>query len=282
MITLAILLSNSYKGKVFELISISSYPWTPKSLQDIIDSNYVITTVSRYVYESKRKMGSFIRYQVEETVRKYPPGSKHRFLKYQQLLDKLIFSAGVSMAEYCRNLLKHGVTYSQKENEITAEPELVEVTDPFVFLDFLDFVEVLKKLTIIWTNKTYIAGEKLPFFTSRRNFVTDQEWYAALIAPYYASYVESGIYARWVRYDEVMFMFIILRNILDSAMSQLLTGKEIGKLQMLEPMKIDTFWVLVTPVLYLVGLAALVSLLEVNWDRIRKIFHHEISDNDKI
>jgi len=149
-------------------------------------------------------------------------------------------------------------------------------------MDMKDFVNCVQKLVNVATDKKWIKGEDLPLFTTRWHFFTSEEWYARLVAPYFANYAEFGIQEGWLRFELIRNTFYILdavkewwlKDTDDKKKTFVNTGQILGHLlwssnQMFEhsvrpkPIKIDHFAVLASPMLYIMGIAGIVFLGEI-------------------
>ena len=275
---LAIVLSSTYKGKVFELISNPTYPPTPWFLEEIFYMSYVVTSFQSYGYPGHWK--SIIQVKIADFVEDANAGVRaiHDLDTYTKLNENLIWATNEFKLElHLGNLLKHGILHDSKRNK------RIEVKNsPVVFIDLKSNVQLLQQLVTIATDKKCTFGEQLSAFGTRRHFLTKEEWYARLVGPYFATYAEFGIQARWLWFQSVKHMFHTLHIILTwwrqeeteigeqmqsiNILESLLAGKKlIGRRPSPEPMKFDHFQVLGTPMLYLLLIAVIIFVGEISY-----------------
>ena len=282
---LAILLSSSYKGKVFELISNPTYPPAPWFVEDIVDMGYVVTSSTSFGIPG-RYWNSIIRSKIAEIVEDANAGIQtiHDLDTYLQLNESLIWNR-MNRSQYLGNLLLDGILHDKISNKT------IEVkNNPVVYIDFTENVKLLQQLVTIVTDKKCTFGEELSAFGTRWHFLTKQEWYARLVGPYFATYAESGIQARWQWFESVRKTFGKLIYIrirwrhedakmgkqMQSAkvLANLLAGKKmIRRRPSPESIGLDHFRVLGTPMLYLLLLAMIFFVGEICWLNLLDFFH---------
>ena len=112
---LAILINNSYKGKVFELTSSASYPWVPRSVDEVPDSGYVVTSISWYGNSIDRQFVSIIVNKIDEIAHDWKYGLRwlSNMDTYLRLRRQLVWTFRNSV-EYLGDLLKHGILYNNR------------------------------------------------------------------------------------------------------------------------------------------------------------------------
>jgi len=131
-----------------------------------------------------------------------------------------------------------------------------------------------------------VLGKALPILAVRWHFLTKEEWYSRLVAPYLAKYAESGIQARWLEFESLRSMFQDLSGFQDwwaerdpemrigNILQHLLAGKHVlGRNEFPEPVEISHFVVIGTPMFYFGLLAVVLFIVEVCFVKILVLFH---------
>ena len=283
---LAIILSSTYKGKVLELISCPSYPPAPWFVEEVMDMGYFVTSFTSFGVQND--WNSIIRAKIADFVENANAGIRtiHNLDTYLKMNESLIWKHdGHGIAGYMGNLLKYGTLHDDVQNKT------IEVKNsPVTFIDSKVRVKILQKLVTIVTDKKCTFGEQLSAFETRLHFLTKQEWYARLVGPYFATYAEFGIQARWQWFESVKKMFYGLNGIhpwgkqegwkiakkIQSAkvLAILLANNNIIEQRPNpESLKLDHFRVLATPMLYLLLMAVVFFAAEILWVKLLIYFH---------
>jgi len=150
-----------------------------------------------------------------------------------------------------------------------------------VYLDGIDEIQSLERVVALYTNKTFMQGEKLPYFSTRKMFLTDHEYFGRLVEPFLKAYVECGLQARWIRYSQVKHSYNKLKdfaqnwainestdvNKLGPILGHLLTTSHSNKgsfksKRIPEPIHFDHFITLGKPLFYVLLIPGIVFLSE--------------------
>lgn len=282
---LAVILSSVYKGKVLELISNPTYPPVPRFVEEITEMGYAVTSFTAYS-DDNQVWDSIFRATIENLKQDWETGIKtiDNLNILNALSEDLIWSERDSLFQYMGDLLKNRILY----NRVGDIKKKIEITSgPFVFMDFSDIVQVLQKLVKMATHKRKcVLGKALPILAVRWHFLTKEEWYSRLVAPYLAKYAESGIQARWLEFESLRSMFQDLSGFQDwwaerdpemrigNILQHLLAGKHVlGRNEFPEPVEISHFVVIGTPMFYFGLLAVVLFIVEVCFVKILVLFH---------
>jgi len=204
---LAIVLSNAYKGKVFEMISSPTFPFAPKTVNQIPNSGFTIISTLGFG-NNHDGWESAVGMHIGNLMNDSRDGilCVNNLDSYVYIKENLIWSSTAPRLPVLVNLIKNGTV---KNGNDTA----INVRSQFVFIDLDMFVWLLEKLIYLGTQeKIFKMGDGLPFFTTRKFWSTsgtgyDDELFKKLILPTLQGFVESGLQSRWILYSSVTQTF---------------------------------------------------------------------------
>lgn len=205
---LAFLVGNAYKGVLFSFLTTLSVPVVPKTLQEVVQSDYLVLTTKTIVVanEFERDEISGAKLFIDLIMKEAKAGKlKIRNSNlYQQLNDTLIYLKSVEAFDLFI-AMETGV-------ELKGEIKSYKIPKKIIIFDSGSIVKLFGELNTIFTNNLLIFGETLDLFSVRNQWVVRRNALYRLILPFAAGLDESGIFSRWRNYREMMINYYQLSS----------------------------------------------------------------------
>ena len=262
---LSIVLGNSYKGKVFEIISSPTYPFAPKTVDQIPDSGFPIISTDIYIDESEVRMhiGNLMNDSRDGIL------NVSNLENYVWIKRNLIYS--VSTAVALENMIKKGTVIDKNSNAT------VSIGSQFLVIDPERCVQLLDKLVhLVTKEKIFKMGDRLPLFRTLKFWSTCatgyyDELFKKLMLPTLQGFVESGLESRWNFYSSVTETFQMLTSFFVSEkkanrgqiLAHLLSRESLKPNAFLKPIDLDLFVTLITPMVYCILFSVFIFVAEV-------------------
>jgi len=275
---LSIVLANSYKGKVFEMISSPTYPFAPKTVDEIPDSGFPI--ISTHIFMGESAVGMHIENLMND--------SRDGILNVSSLENYVWIKRNLIWSKYIperifENVIKKGSI--RNNNNVT-----VNTDSQFLIIDLDKFVQIVDKLVHLVTKdeKIFKMGDRLRLFRTRKFWSTCShgfydELFKKLMLPTLQGFVESGLESRWIFYSSVTETFQRLISIFKiwamsdvgngetpvikanrgQILAHLLCRESFKPNAILKRVDLDLFVTLVTPMVYCILFSVLLFVAEV-------------------
>ena len=180
---LTFLVGNAYKGVLFTLLTSPSVPFVPRTLQQMIQSNYsVVTTQGEMLFT----LHLFIKNAKQAPVTRINISSALNL--YRKLWNRtdLVFTTTSKLFVDTKFLNKNSVS----KDLMVLNPEKNMI--------------LLKDLNTLFTQNIVAFGEKLNFFSDRKLWVFRRNGFLTVILTIQTGLMESGIYKRWEYFSKVL------------------------------------------------------------------------------
>lgn len=189
---IALLISNAYKGVLFSFLTTPAAPIVPMNLKEMVNSKYFLATIS-----AQGKVGnvtSTAKGYINQIIEDLKNGIGTSSLPdYEALRSKMIFfdpildvsSLFVPSFTQVDNILPAGVS---PNHSVPAE---------LIFFDGREKVKLFGEVSSLFSSNVFIMGDTFDLFTSRDQWVFERNTFLRLVFPYLQGVGESGIFARW-------------------------------------------------------------------------------------
>jgi len=198
---LVFLVANAYKGVLFTLLTTLWFPTVPKSLQEVVESDYFVLS------DGKINNGSVVsaaKYEIDNIVEEVEQGrlniSNVEF--YKNLKKSIVFFGKDVDPPTLFSAIQKGEKLKRKDGNFTAIPEKI------IIFDRESTLELFKELNAIFTSNTMLVlGQQIDLLWLRRQWMFRRNAIARLASPILIGLVESGIYERWGQYRSLYLTY---------------------------------------------------------------------------
>ena len=213
LMLLVFILGNAYKGVIFTILTTLSFPVVPKTLGEVVDSDFFKFSISS-CRTPEGTWTSMAKYDID----KFLEGEQGRL----SISNMDLFKSLKRVHSVFRQKNDPPSIFLSMENgdELTrlAENSTV-IPGSLIIFDVEHQVEPFKELiTVITTNARMVLGQKINLSRLVRLWLLRRNAVARLTSPILISLVESGIYDRWKQHESLHLKY----GYLNSAKSKLL------------------------------------------------------------
>jgi len=192
---ITIVISNGYKGVLFTLLTMSKIPWTPTSVQELVESKIFLTTVTG--------IGN-------------PQGGAYS-LAIDELTHIIQEEEAVGLDTNRTNMLlklRDSVQFIDSgrtkdlfvaigRNYISENLTVIPIPSEFTLLDYDYRISFFSDLIGIYTDKLVILGDHIPMLTMWITWYVERTAFIRLIYKDLKAVHESGIFSRWDYYNGI-------------------------------------------------------------------------------
>ena len=197
---LTFLMGNAYKGVLFSLLTSVSIPVVPDDLQEVIQSRYLVITTSalKEFKENQRMVKSAAKVYIRSIVEAVEEGKLNiSYVNwYKELNASMVFMNPADASDLFVSLMTRSELQSEKGN--FSIPQKVILINPE------KEVQVFEELNTIFTRNVLVLGETLNLFSTRTQWVFRRNAFLRLVLPILVGLEESGIYAKWEYFSEIL------------------------------------------------------------------------------
>ena len=197
----SIVLSELYKGELLSMMTVSTIPNAPQSLEDIpkYENFFLATTRSMGVYELDKLIE--IRSIIQNTIEKILEyGASHRKKVLMEISKRL-------------NYLGNGTTIGIINDFWKARvAKNINVSSNLIYLDGEKEVNALKLILGFFSGKKLIKGESIDEFTITYGMIVQRNFLYKLINPYLQMLSASGIPQNWMKFRDYKTQCFLLKT----------------------------------------------------------------------
>ena len=259
---LSMILNNAYKEKMYQFLTIATFPHTAKSINDISQFPFpVFTSVS---YGSENSTESLIRIYIQELANDV----QHGYLNLTNLEAYIKLNRSM---KYSRELKLHEVLVpllNETKFSLTNETK-----GEFVLVDLKSCISILNNLVNVFSKKHFKPGGDIPIFSTTIWWLTDRYYLINLVTPYLKGFVEFGLQSRWDKFKQIQIHYWEIMKVLKlwggksrgKVLIRLLNGvSRFKKMKKNEPMPmtVNLFAVFAKPVFYALMMSVFAFVFE--------------------
>jgi len=208
-IFLVFFIGNAYKGVLFTLLTTLSFPAVPKTLQEVVRSDFFV--MSTQILKSKD--GDIVSMAKNEIGNILKEVDQNRLNisdvdLYKKVYESIVFLGQSGHPSKLFVAMKKGDKLRRQDGKYTAIPEKLIMFDPE------NVVEYFKELNLIFTTNTMlISGQKINLVWLRKLWMFRRNVISKLALPILMTLVESGIHKRWGHYARLQATFLQLNYV---------------------------------------------------------------------
>lgn len=197
----SMLFSEMYKGELLSMMTVSTIPNVPKSLEEIPEHNnaYLATTKTLGYYKSGKPV------EFRSTIQNSIQGilenrglSRRRKKLLMKISNRLQYHGGKTATTGFTDLLKKIIEHRNFTN--------------LIYLDGTKAVNILKMVLEVFTEKKLMKGESIDEFMLTFGMVFQRNFLYKLINPYFTMLWESGIPHQWEKVMAKRMQFNVLKQ----------------------------------------------------------------------
>jgi len=210
-VAVTIVLSNAYRGVLFELMTTGSTFQVPRKLEEISKYNFHTFTFSMSFIQERNsdhdRRESTVRILINNTILQTASKvDKLRSTEYAKLKNSLDF------VDRRFNVPKF-VSAVKNDLKIWGESTNMSVPGKFIVVDKFYILGLFKQLIHKFTFREVIIGESLEEMTMPSYWVSTRNFFLKLVNPILQRYDQSGLNSRWVYYEKIWTIYQCLSTI---------------------------------------------------------------------
>jgi len=206
---ICLVLSNSYKGVLYSILTKPSHDDAPSTIEDVSISPYPIVTLQKVYFETiASNHKSMVRHAMSSFI-KHAEKMVHLKLVYSRILEKLELADGFIPGLFWELYEK------LDSNEMTAVNTIHDFrSTPIIILDYGLVVSIMTRLQEMYTSYLVIQGkEEVPQLSTRYQFEISRNFFLPLIKIFYQGLTVSGLYTRMQELQDIFVVGYNVKNI---------------------------------------------------------------------
>jgi len=197
---LAFISANAYKGVIFTILTALWYPMVPKTLEEVVKSDFFKQSITSYYTTPEGTFGSVAKYDIDNFLEEVEQSRLNisNMDLYKNLKESIVYLGYNYSPSLIFLSMEKGQELKGQNGNYTVVPKT------FIIFDKEVQVQLFKELVSMFTiSSKLVLGQKINLRPLGRQWVLRRNAVARLASPIFKSLVESGIYDQWKQYRSI-------------------------------------------------------------------------------